>query len=223
MSSIFFSGGGGGFPGSHTVRLHPPALLIFTLFQSIICKVNVREYPPTPAHPGFMSCSPNFRAITRLETLATQAICRENGQLLTLWWVDMKYSTINQRQPLNEDVFQVFEASVLRFFIVSFKRLSDEYFLGFFFTIFWSLILWVIFSLSKRDCKSLFVCEFLNLLWCEVKWEMFYDTKTYVQVDAFYRYVVWISFTRRLLLSSRVSSLVINLLTNRKRFIIYYR
>ena len=51
----FFSRGGGGFQGSHTVRLHPPALLIFTLFQSIIFKVNVREYLPTPAHPKFMS------------------------------------------------------------------------------------------------------------------------------------------------------------------------
>ena len=45
----------------------------------------------------------------------------------------MKYLPIHVKQrPLNEDVF---EANVLRFFIVSFKRFYDEYLLGFFFTI----------------------------------------------------------------------------------------
>ena len=77
-----------------------------------------------------------------------------NGQFLTLWWLDMKYLAIKQEQPLNEDVFK---ASVLRFFIVSFKTFYDEYFLGFNFTIWWSLNLWVFFSLPKRDCKSFFV------------------------------------------------------------------
>ena len=36
---------------------------------------------------------------------------------------------VKRRQPLNEDVF---EASVLRFFIVSFKRFYDEYLLRIF-------------------------------------------------------------------------------------------
>ena len=36
---------------------------------------------------------------------------------------------VKRRQPLNEDVF---EASVLRFFIVSFKTFYDEYLLGVF-------------------------------------------------------------------------------------------
>ena len=35
---------------------------------------------------------------------------------------------VKRRQPLNEDVF---EAGVLRFFIVSFKRFYDEYVWGF--------------------------------------------------------------------------------------------
>ena len=56
MSSILFSGGGGGgggvFLGSRTVGLHRPAFLIFTLFQSIIYKVNVREDPSIPGPPG---------------------------------------------------------------------------------------------------------------------------------------------------------------------------
>ena len=59
---------------------------------------------------------------------------------------------VKRRQPLNEDVF---EAGVLRFFIVSFKRFYDEYLLGFFFTIYWSLNVLLIFSLTKCDCKSL--------------------------------------------------------------------
>ena len=46
----------------------------------------------------------------------------------------------------------------MRFFTVSFKRFYDEYLVGFFFTMSGSLKLWMIFSLPKRDCKSLCVC-----------------------------------------------------------------
>ena len=70
---------------------------------------------------------------------------------------------VKRRQPLNEDVF---EAGVLRFFIVSFKRFYDEYLLGFFFTIYWSLNVLLIFSLPKCDCKSL--CLWLEYVF--VRW-----------------------------------------------------
>ena len=39
-------GGGGGDFWEVIVGVHRPALLILTLFQSNIYKVNVREYPP---------------------------------------------------------------------------------------------------------------------------------------------------------------------------------
>ena len=66
-------------------------------------------------------------------------------------------TNVKRRQPLKEVVFDV---SVLHFFIVFFKRFYDEYlaFVGVFFTICWSLNLWMIFSLPKRDWKSLRVC-----------------------------------------------------------------
>ena len=67
---------------------------------------------------------------------------------------------IKQRQSLNEDVF---EASVLRFFIVSFKRCYDEYLLWFFFTICWSWNLLMSFSPPKSLSKSLSV-------WTSIEW-----------------------------------------------------
>ena len=121
INSIFFLVGCGGDFWEVIVGVHRPALLIFTLFQSNIYKVNVREYPP-------------------------------GGNSMMAWHELLTH--VKRRQPLNEVVF---EASVLRVFIVSFKRFYDEYLLGFFFTIFWSLRLWMIFSLPKRDCKSLSV------------------------------------------------------------------
>ena len=57
---------------------------------------------------------------------------------------------VTRGQPLNEDVFEV---SVLRFIIVSFKRFYDEYLVGFFFTVCWSLNFWMIFSLPKCDAN----------------------------------------------------------------------
>ena len=44
----------------------------------------------------------------------------------------MVLTHVKRGQPLNE---QVFEVSVLRFIIVSFKRFYDEYLVGFFFTV----------------------------------------------------------------------------------------
>ena len=57
-------------------------------------------------------------------------------------------TNVKRRQPLKEVVFDV---SVLHFFIVFFKRFYDEYlaFVGVFFTICWSLNLWMIFSLPN--------------------------------------------------------------------------
>ena len=107
--------------------VHRPALLNFTLFQSNIYKVNVREYPP------------------RIYVVKTDNFELYDG----LTWSTTSH--VKRRRPLNKDVF-VF------FFIVSFKRLYDEYVLGFFFTICWSLNIWMMFSLLKRDCKSLCVC-----------------------------------------------------------------
>ena len=69
-------------------------------------------------------------------------------------------SHLKQRQPLNEDVFG---ASVLCFFIASFKRYYDKYLLWFFFTFRWSLNrLMSFFSLPKRDSKSLSLCSYIH-------------------------------------------------------------
>ena len=96
MSSIFFSGGGGGgYFLEVVVGVHRLALLILTLFQSNIYKVNVREYSR-----GFMSSK----------------WTRHN--LMMVWHEVLTH--VKRRQPLNEDVFEV---SVLRFFIVSSKIL----------------------------------------------------------------------------------------------------
>ena len=62
---------------------------------------------------------------------------------------------VKRRQPFNEDVF---EASVLRLFIVSFKRFYDEYLLGFFFTICWSLNLWMIYFPFQNVIANRCVC-----------------------------------------------------------------
>ena len=64
---------------------------------------------------------------------------------------------IKQRQRFHEDVF---EACILCFFIVSFKRCYNEYLLWFFFTFCWNLNLLMSFSLPKRDCRSLPVCSY---------------------------------------------------------------
>ena len=64
---------------------------------------------------------------------------------------------IKQRQRFNEDVF---EASILWCFIVSFKRYHNEYLMWFFFTFRWSLNLLMSFSLPKCDCKSLCVYSY---------------------------------------------------------------
>ena len=133
MSIIFFSTVGGGGEGGEgkcwevAVRVHGPALLIFTLFQSNIYKVNVREYP--------------------------RDLCRQNEHhhnSMMAWHEVLTH--VKRRQQLNEDVF---EAGVLPIFIVSFKRFYDEYLLGLFFTIYWSLNVLLIFSLPNRNCKSL--------------------------------------------------------------------
>ena len=122
---FFFLSWGGGGVWEVVVGVYRSPHLIFTLFQSNIYKVNVREFLP-------------------------RDLCRENGQPLTLWWFNIK--------PMLSEGSHVFEVSVLRFFIVFFKRFYDEYLVGSFFTICWSLNLWMIFSLPKRDGKSLCVC-----------------------------------------------------------------
>ena len=117
MSSIFFSQG---YFWQVVEGLHRPALLILTLFQSSIYKVNVREYPPR----GFMS------------------------------W---KRTTLNSMMAWHEEDSH-WNIDVFVFFSSSPSKDYDEYVLGFFFTICWSLNLWMMFSLLKRDCKSLCVC-----------------------------------------------------------------
>ena len=62
----------------------------------------------------------------------------------------MVLTHVTRGQPLNEHVFEV---SLLCFNIVSFKRFYDEYLVGFFFTVCWSLNFWMIFSLPKRDAN----------------------------------------------------------------------
>jgi len=57
MNSIFFSQGGGGYFWEVAVGVCRLALLIFTLFQSNIYEVNVREYG-TPR--GFMSSNEHY-------------------------------------------------------------------------------------------------------------------------------------------------------------------
>ena len=59
-------GGGRGKFWEVAVGVHLPALLIFTLFQSNIYKVNVREY-----RPGIY--------VVKMNTITT------------LWWLDMKF------------------------------------------------------------------------------------------------------------------------------------
>ena len=102
--SFFCRGvGGGGYFWEVLVGAHHRCHLIFTLFQSNVYKVNVR-LPPC----GFMSWK------------------RTTFDVMMVWHeilTDLKW-----REPFNEDVF---EASILRFFIVSYKRCYDDYLLGF--------------------------------------------------------------------------------------------
>ena len=95
----FFLGGGGeggGYFWEVVVGVHCLALLILTLFQSNIYKVNVREYSW-----GFMSSK------------------WTHHNLMMVWHEVLTH--LKCRQPLNEDVFEV---SVLRFFIISLKILQ---------------------------------------------------------------------------------------------------
>ena len=46
LRRFIFSRGGGGYFWEVGVGLHRPPHLIFTLFQSSICRVNVREFLP---------------------------------------------------------------------------------------------------------------------------------------------------------------------------------
>ena len=86
-------------------------------------------------------------------------------------------------------------------------------------------------KLNKKENLTCFVL-FLNLLWCEVKWKLFYDAKTMFKSTLCPLLIshcfVWFGshftfgVTRRLLLSSRVSFLVINLLTIREKVRVKY-
>ena len=102
---IFLSGGGGAvvFLGSRRLGAHRPRHLIFTLFQSNVYKVNV-SLPPC----RFMSWK------------------RTTFDVMMVWHEVL--TDVKWRQSFNEDVF---EASILRFFIVPYKRCYDGYLLGF--------------------------------------------------------------------------------------------
>ena len=83
-------------------------------------------------------------------------------------------------------------------------------------------------KLDKKENLTCFVL-FLNLLWCEVKWKLFYDAKTMFKSTLSPLLIshcfVWFGshftfgVTRR---SSRVSLLVINLLTIREKVRVKY-
>ena len=98
------------------------------LFQTNAYKANVREFPPR----GF---SPSKK--------------------WTVSIIKVTIKHVKQQQPLNEDVF---EASVLRFFIFSFKRCDNEYLLGSFFTFLLKFNLFLGFFFLSKTWLQISMC-----------------------------------------------------------------
>ena len=122
--------------------------------------------PRTSQWGGVLSCSPNPDSrpyYFQINTYETNV--RENapGNFRCFTYGDKHYmykllpiKDITQRQRFNEDVF---EASILCLFIVSFKRCYNEYLPWFFFTFCWSLNLLMSFFPSKTWLQiSVCVC-----------------------------------------------------------------